>query len=272
MFPKVLFLLLPLMISVQACESDAPVGSELQSSQAPLSASVPTNAPMAAPTLVASLTLASGNTIEFYDFGGNAMISETGVAYSPQSLNNKNVQNTRLVDIWAALAPRTPVPAALASFQLQLDKTPSASTSTPRPQPLPTSASGGQQTSTTGPTPYAPVGCNNGCCDFQWLSTFEQCQTPYVDYQWFLYNYLWSNDHSTNIWDFFGMACSAIGTSTYSVNMAGYGGTWSVPEATYRTWHRANTWCIFSCENLTATVNSSTNQHLHTHCGWVNYF
>src|SRR6516162_1240692 len=70
------------------------------------------NAP---PTLVASLKVASGNTIEFYDFGGNAMISETGAAYTPPTLNSQSgLRGARVVDVWTALAPNTPIPSALA--------------------------------------------------------------------------------------------------------------------------------------------------------------
>lgn len=61
------------------------------------------------PELVASLQLASGNSVEFYDLGGRALISETGAAYTTPSIGVELTQKP-LADIWSALAPGTPVP------------------------------------------------------------------------------------------------------------------------------------------------------------------
>jgi len=120
----------------------------------------------------------------------------------------------------------------------------------------------------------APQGCNNGCCDAQWLSTFHQCQTR-GSYSWFLYNYTWSSANNTNVEWYEGLVCSASGTSTYSVSISGGGGgVWSVPQATYRTyWWLAGTTCNPFCgpakKNFTTSVNSSAAPRLHTYCGWV---
>jgi hypothetical protein len=233
------------------------------------------NAP---PTLVASLKVASGNTIEFYDFGGNAMISETGAAYTPPTLNSQSgLRGARVVDVWTALAPNTPIPSALAAFQAQLDSAPATPASGTGHSPGVAFGGQGPQTPSVGahsqsPSPDAPQGCNNGCCDYAWLATITQCEQTSFDYQWFFYNYGWSYVNASDIDNYNGFACSAVGTSTYSVNMAGHGGAWSVPEATYRTWWRSNTGCFFYCDDLRSSVNTSTNQHLHTYCGFLIYF
>ena len=239
---------------------------------------VPSTTGTRAPLLVASWKVASGNTIEIYNFDGQAMISEVGVAGTPSTLNaNLDIKHGRPIDIWNALGPKASVPPALATFQAQLDSSPLTPGS--GTQQKPSTVVGGVELEAPSPTTSfqgvianTPNGCNNGCCDYTWLSTFEQCKLWGQDYEWFLYNYgaTWVNSNNIDIYD--GFACSAVGTSTYSVNMGGFGGTWSVPEATYRTWYRKNSSCWFSCDNMTSTVNTSSSQHLHTYCGWVSYF
>ena len=218
------------------------------------------------PKPVASLRLENGNMLEFFDFGSGALASESGAAYTAPMFNGQVKHTNQLVNIWKSLAPQTPVPVALDNLQARLMNLPenvarSAGTSKP--------ATGGIE----GIVPMSQNGCNNGCCDYAWLSTFSQCTVGGADYSWFLYNYgyTWSNVGNVN--DYNGMVCSAQGTSQYSVNLGGSGGVWSVPEATYRTygWLAGwSVWCFGFCnEDLSSTVNTSTSQHLHTYCGQV---
>jgi hypothetical protein len=213
------------------------------------------------PVPIASLTLKNGNVVEFYDFGSSALISESGAAYSAPMLSFREQKND-LVLIWESLAPQTPVPAALTSLQTRLASLPqraSVSAGTLGPKLVPNV--GGLPSV----VPDSPVGCSNGCCDYQWLSTFEECRGTYLDFKWFLYNYgyTWANYNAIIFYE--GLVCSAQGTSTWTVNIGGNGGVWGVPEATWRSWG----WMSpdLTVKNLRSTVNTSANMHLHTYCG-----
>jgi hypothetical protein len=215
--------------------------------------------------LVASLKLASGQVIDFYDYGSNALIVESGTAYATPALPNTRdaIARDQLVSLWTHLSPETPVPAALESLQHRLMSLPAASDAVPA---MPSLKTGGAKLANLGPITSAPVGCNNGCCDFNWLSTFAECQGNY-SFSWFLFNYGWSFASNGSAALYQGLVCSASGTSTYSVSVGGSGGTWSVPQATYRWFH----WTTgFFRQSMTSSVNSSGNQHLHTYCGGVN--
>lgn len=224
------------------------------------------------PAPVASVTLTAGHVVEFYDFGTTALIVETAPAYTPPAYNHTGPTSPdQLASIWTRVAPGRPVPAALSALQHRLTSLPA----TPAAPPVtvavvPESHQGGAKL--PGLIGAAPVGCNNGCCDFNWLSTLGQCQGGY-DFSWFLYNYGWTYANSTNDIIYDGLVCSAQGTSVYSVSVGGSGGTWSVPQATYRWFSWTAGWSIFgfNAQNMSSSVNSSTNSHLHTYCGGVIY-
>jgi hypothetical protein len=223
------------------------------------------------PTLIASLKLKSGHVLEFYDFGQAVLITEAGAAYTSPALNSAGSTSAdQLTDIWTRLAPEVPVPAALQDLQRRLTSLPADSSES---EIAPSSNSGGARIASLGTArPSAQVGCNNGCCDATWLLTLGECQGTGWDFSWFLYNYGWSSANSTHIGFYDGLVCSAQGTSTYSVDIGGSGGTWSVPEATYR-WFR---WWELSpfgwgARNSSSSVNSPSDQHLHTYCGVVAY-
>jgi len=273
------WLVLAVVAWLPACLEDTEGAQESEvSNVAAAPSGVPSSTGTKAPPLVASWKVASGNTIEIYNFDGQAMISEVGVAGTPSTLNaNPDLKHGRPIDIWNALGPKGTVPSSLTAFQAQLDSSPVTSGAGTQQAPNTMVGGGGLQppsstTSFQGVIANAPSGCNNGCCDYSWLSTFEQCELWGQDYEWFLYNYgaTYANFNNIDIYD--GFVCSAVGTSTYSVNMGGHGGAWSVPEATWRSWYRKNSGCWFSCDNMTSTVNTSTSQHLHTYCGWISNF
>ena len=226
----------------------------------------PARADVSAP-LVGSLKLDSGQVIDFYDYSDSALIVESGEAYMTPALpDRESVPRDGLVSVWTRLAPQTPVPTALADLQSRLASA-SASPEAAAAAAAPSLVIGGAKPPISGSAiPNAPVGCNNGCCDFNWLSTLTECQGNY-SFSWFLFNYGWSFANSSNDALYQGLVCSAVGTSTFTVSVGGSGGTWSVPQATYRWFH----WTagVFR-QSMTSSVNSSTNQHLHTYCGGVN--
>lgn len=224
-----------------------------------------------APALVASLQLEGGNTIEFYELERSAAISETGVAYSPPVFNRDRWTVDQLDSIWQELAPDEPVPEALLQLQERLLNVTEPPVAAAEEALLDV---GGVEPRTR---VSAPVGCDNGCCDFQWLATFTECQSSAVDYSWFLYNYgaTWSNIN--DIIYYRGMTCSASGNSTFRVNIDGAGGVWTVAPATYRRWSWSAAFNVILCsgpcgENLRSSVNTpTTGEHLHTYCGGIWY-
>lgn len=218
---------------------------------------------------VAALALENGNSVEFYGFPRGALIVESGGAYTPPSSVARGKHADQLVNIWMDLAPTEPVPAELSMLQTRLMNLPPRSGDDVDETGRDAWDGIGDGTADGQENVQLMSGCNNGCCDFNWLSTFWQCQSPW-DYSWFLYNYNWSYANGDDQIYYDGFVCSAVGTSTYKVNVDGGGGTWSVPEATYRTYSWTAGWVpIFGWdeEDVRSNVNSSTNPRLHTYCG-----
>lgn len=232
-----------------------------------------------APVLVATLKAANGNVVEFYDLARGVLLSETGAANSTGVLDDHwDLKNRdKLADVWRALAPSTPVPAALAAFQRRLDDP------TPPANVVAKSVRGAQAGGQEAPPPApldlgaglqaAQIGCNNGCCDFDWMNAQLNCQHM-QDYSWLLMNYGFSFVNANDIANVNALACAAVGTSTFRIQVNGTnsgGGVWTVPEATWRHfawWECAWPWCG---GNMTSSVNDSTHQHLHSYCGFLLY-
>jgi len=228
-------------------------------------------------TLVASLKLTAGHVVEFHDFGSSALIVEAAAAYTPPALSFAGpISADQIASIWTHLAPGTPVPPELRDLQRRLTSLPASSV---EPEVLSSPEIGGDKigSSRIAPSaalPAAPVGCNNGCCDSTWLSTLAECQGGGWDYSWFLYNYGWTFASTGSTRTYQGLVCAALGTSTFSVNIGGYGGTWSVPQATYRWYHWVAGTDFFGSpirQSMTSSVNSSSNSNLHTYCGRIFY-
>jgi len=229
--------------------------------------------PGSAPAPIASLKLTSGHVVEFYDFGGAALIVEAGAAYMAPALNSPGpIPTDQLSSIWTRLAPGTPVPRVLADLQQRLTRLPASPAA---PEAVASAVTGGEPMGFSRiALPTAPAGCNNGCCDAAWLETLAECQGSGWSYSWFLYNYGWATATSTNDIAYQGLVCSAQGTSTFSASIGGSSGTWNIPEATYHWFHwtaGTNILGSFNPKNLSSSVNSPTNQHLHTYCGRVLY-
>jgi hypothetical protein len=240
--------------------------------------------PEAPPTPVATLPLEGGSVLEFYDFGTGAVVSETGLAgvkprFNPQgALGSQGAADaTQLVSIWESMASHRAVPQALIDLQQRLSTLPPEAVEA-ADVPL---VVDGKPLAERQPSPRgddllaAPSGCNNGCCDYEWLSTLPQCQGN-GDYSWFLYNYGYSHANSGSVGMYRGLVCSAEGTSTYRVAVTGGGGTWSIPEAYYRTYFwmagtTCNPFCHYATKTVSSSVNGSGDQHLHTYCGNFTY-
>lgn len=229
--------------------------------------------------LVASLTLANGNTLEFYDFDEGAVVSETGEAYVDPMYEDQGEDASHLLDIWDRYANGAAPPAKLEALQDRLtdpDRKPSQGTGTQGETAVGQGVAPGAA-APSGPVQIeSPVGCNNGCCDYDWLSTFSECDGSGWDFSWFDYNLGYGYRAANDIIWYHGMVCSANGTSSYNVNISGAGGSWSIAQAHYRTYHWLAPydwfWCAGYCgRNMTSSVNSSTNQHLHTYCGKIIY-
>jgi hypothetical protein len=243
---------------------------------------------------VASIELTNGNVVEIYDFDDRVLVSEVGRAYvapmGPEAtaLANKN----RLVDLFTTLRPDIPVPPALVQLQsrLSVDDSPidTVRVQSVASQPMQVTTAGVASGAVTGAPAAAASSmngkdsagggygvqsdnaCSNGCCDDTWLKNNICSGLSGYNYSWYLFDYGWSYENSGSISDFYGAACAGIGTSLYTVSIQdGSGGSWSVPEGTYRTfgWHK----CLFGCFNdwEHSTVNSQADQHLHTYCGGV---
>lgn len=233
------------------------------------------------PKPIADLVLSNGNTLEFYDFGSGVLVSELGKAgitptldshKPPEALEKSPSAGDKLKALWQSVAPDQEMPASLRNIQTRWANSglmPPAM-SKPRVSPVFSGIPFESRMSSPNllPKAAAPVGCNNGCCDEAWLRTLSQCNL-HLDYSWFLFNYGYSYANTNGVDWFRGLVCSANGTSSWKVNVSdGSGGTWSIPQAHYRTYY----WIAGLIDrDVRSSVNTSSNQALHTYCGSVSY-
>ena len=232
------------------------------------------------PEPVASVSLPNGNILEFHDFQSNLMLMETGKAGNAPFLDGTRPTEAlakagagpdeRLSEIWKLAAPGSPMPQILKEIEARFKNLPSPGMSRERSTPQ----SGIYGESSLGSTGQplskaaAPDGCNNGCCDYEWLATLNACR-KFWEFNWFNFNYNWSKVTSTSIDSWSGMVCAANGSSIWKVSISsGNGGNWTVPQGHYKTykWYK-ETWD----KDATSTVNSSASPALHTFCGNVSY-
>jgi hypothetical protein len=243
------------------------------------------------PAPIASTTLPQGNIVEFFEFDSGVLVSERGKAYAEHTLDRiPGAQRTDLIEIWKAIAPNEPLPAALLDAQHRLaqksrngpqeDTAPHVQL---RSGPVmdPNSEAPTQNGWTDGAElagVLGPIGCNNGCCDPSWLLTFSQCHTG--QWNWFLFNYWWSTaDTVSKVYMADAMACAAIGWSRYRVDVHGSGTHyWWVPEAHFQTffWLAGTYFCFpgimcYDKKVVRAHVNIDSAWNLHTQCGSVWY-
>ena len=228
------------------------------------------------PIALASLKLSTGQVVELFDLDGQAVISESGEAGQPVVLDTMGDvgRGDKLVDLWHRLAPDQAVPTAVTSMQERLMKDDGTDLARPPKIRVTPEISGlemDQPTDLPEGTLAAPNGCNNGCCDYEWLKTFAACGGNGYDYQFFHYNYGWS---SVKVYDavvYRTFACAAIGNSQFKVSVeGGQGGSWTLTERQYRTFYAVAPVCC-NDPDISSKVNSSAAPALHTHCGAVYY-
>ena len=239
--------------------------------------STPPSTPTSAdetPLALASLTLSTGQVIELFDLDGQAVLSESGEAGQPVVLDKMGeMRGDKLVDLWHRLAPDKAVPTAVTSMQERLLKGDSADLARPPKIRVVPEVSGLEMVPSDVPegTLAAPVGCNNGCCDYEWLKTFTACGGNGYDYNWFHYNYGWSSVKVYDADTYLTFACAAIGSSQFKVSVeGGGGGSWTLAERQYRKLTVIAPVCC-NDPDISSKVNSSTTPALHTHCGAVAY-
>jgi hypothetical protein len=235
-------------------------------STAPASASpAPVSSPEGThPDPVATISMPSGNKLEFYDFGESVLVAETGEATSAPQLSKYSelIRANRMVELVEALRPDVPVPDEIYVLQAKhpvgaVRRTTEVARS---PEVAHRDGSGGGKPRSGGIQP--DNACSNNCCDPTWTHD-TLCAVAFEGFanSWYLFDYGWSYaDYYGQFWS--GTACAGIGDSRYTVNCNGNGGTWTVTPGNYMGygWFNYDTWCDGS-------VNTSTNQDLHTFCG-----
>jgi hypothetical protein len=224
------------------------------------------------PAPVARIEVDAERAIEFYEYPSGVLAMESGVARDKALLPafRDKLDAGQLVDIAATLRPDLPPPEALVSLQARMQAAPRTAidkdrTARPWETELPPATSG-----------YAPIhasGCGNNCCNSTWLVNNLCGDGSFWDYSWFLLDYGWSYENFSSVSRFYGAACAATGTSSFSVDIGdGSGGTWSVQEAHYRTFEWIAGCYLFNCpdhKSADSSVNRQSNQHLHSYCGGV---
>jgi hypothetical protein len=263
-----------------ACSGDAELPSNESSTSASQVGPIQSSDAMSL-KLLGALVLENGNTVEFFDTVNGMLVAETGPATTAPRIRQQDVERRDFVRLWQTLAPRKPAPSALVAMQERLGPTPGPAMSTNTPNAT------GASNVLFGTTPLTPkgknevsptvaTGCNNRCCDPDYLSSVDLCTGG----QWFLFNSGYSWASASHVFGFAGFVCSAQGTSTYRFNTRGhtnYSGIWSVPEGYYKSFWWAADWTLFwPCwgfcpEDASSYVNSANAMHLHTYCGYVNH-
>src|SRR5262245_24551652 len=128
------------------------------------------------PAPVASLTLSTGQVVEVYELGDRALLSETGIAGLPPVLDSMGETSAdKLVELWQRLAPDRAVPASVVGLQQRLLTRTGPDLARPPKVRLAPEIAGlempEQPVDAPEGTLAAPVGCYNGCCDYEWLRT-----------------------------------------------------------------------------------------------------
>jgi hypothetical protein len=262
-----------------ACVSGEPTPAPTNTTPAQTTAAV--SLPLPAP--LAQLKQENGNTISFYDLKGTSLITGEGIAGNPPAFPPDMPQgNVNVLDAWNKVSGGRAAPQALVDFQNRLAAKPAPLATVKVTKTSSSSTTGGLSAenvplNTPEGTLAAPTGCNNGCCDASWLSGFPECGGG-LDFHWFLFNYSYSYADATDV-NFVGaMVCSAIGTTSwgFTVSETNDGAvSWTMPVAQAHfletSWSRG-TWPWDNAGALFSNVNSASNQHLHTHCGIVQYY
>ena len=247
-----------------------------------------------------TIPLASEKRLEFYDTQSGVLVVESGPATdAPVAPKYSDLLHSgRYVDLVSALRPDLPTPDSLVKLQAKYParSTDIEATSQRQPPPrkpdsvrvAPTDAGGSSPFSSGGGKPSGPhpdTSCNNNCCSAAWTLQTLCTAMPADDYDinlqasqyyWYLFDYGWSysNDPDFN-WYYIGAVCAAEGNSSWTVSInsvywGNYGGTWTVPQGYYSLYNFVDGSCgkdFCAGASATTSVNSESNQELHTYCG-----
>jgi hypothetical protein len=232
------------------------------------------------PPPLAEIRQENGNTISFYDLGGNSVITGEGPAGNPAALpaNMREMDSMTVLEAWNRLSGGQAAPQPLVDFQKRLAANPAPPPDVKVTRTAPQQVDEGLPAEdapldTPDGTLAAPVGCNNGCCDQDWMkSAFTECQN-WLDTRWMSFNYLYSHSWRSNVNSASVFLCSASGTSEWTLTISGTGPwIYSVGEARYLQWYWHRGSWDFAPRTVDSWVNTQSNQHLHTQCGIVQNF
>jgi hypothetical protein len=273
------FALVPILAGAIGCTSE--VSGPLADSGSPAEQQITAaekrpEVPPETPEPVAKTTLDNGNTLEIYDYGYGALVTETGQAYVTPMLKPSRGPGADVIEVWQSVTGKAP-PAELLELRERLADVPEhlVPPQGEEERAARTARAGGELL--RGTRLMAPVGCDNGCCDYEWLSSLDWCQGDGTDYDWILFNYGASWFYPDEISYYAGLVCAATGNSQFDAHLSsGAGGSWSIAQGYYKTYEWIAGWSLWTCagwcgKDLDSWVNSVSNQRLHTYCGSINY-
>jgi hypothetical protein len=212
-----------------------------------------------------TMDFGNGTTIELYDYPKGVLVGESGKAGEPTVLRHQPaiqalLRANRFVEAFAALQPNQAMPAALLDLQARHPEvttglsTASAAKGSVAPPPRAAGASAG------GGGGLTPDTCSNDCCNATWLED-NICDGVTG---WFDYDYGWSYENVDSIVNVYAAACAVSGTSEFSIDVDGDGGSWPVAAGYYQYFSWYST--LFPWD-MTSNVNTEADQHEHTYCG-----
>lgn len=238
------------------------------------------------PRVLTSVIAPNGNTVTFYDADVGVLVTERGRAYIDPTLAAVPKEGADLNATWKLVAPSKPFPKVLADAQSRLGLEHPVPLGAASDGPVPLGASGdagrgktgglfdkGAASSPTGPQAATYYGCNNGCCDPNWLVPL--CPTA-GSWDWFLFNYTssWANSGS-KAWWVQALVCAATGWSHWTIDIGGsrHYDTY-IPEAHYQTFSWIAGFSAFYgtlSRHVGSSVNMDYTPNLHTQCGTYDY-
>ena len=229
------------------------------------------------PAAAVTVTLKTGQQVEFYDYPEGVLVMESGQATRSTeavlTTYRALIKGRRYAELFSALRPDLQVPDRILELQQKVGGPSDSVVGAFAPEEARPDVSG----PTSGGSPWrAPDACSNICCDETWLNNnicYNYNNGGYP-YSWFLVDYGWSYADNNSVSYYSGTACAGIGTSTFVVTVGtGSGGTWTVGAGYYRTYWWEDGCGPFGCSHseVYSSVNTESDQHLHSYCGVFNW-